>query len=176
MSLASRFFARFGLNNNSNTITNVADPVGAQDAATKNYAYAKAGDSLSGQMNAAGNIILQPVLKDPGYTFLDLGTVSSGSQALSYSAAPHQRLQVGAAITLTLTNFPATTISAALLLELVNGAAFSITWPTINWITANGSTTTSFASNGVTLQTSGTDWVVIWTRDGGTTYYGKIIR
>jgi len=37
MSIQTRLKARFGLDNNSNTITNVADPINAQDVSTKNF-------------------------------------------------------------------------------------------------------------------------------------------
>jgi hypothetical protein len=63
-----------------------------------------------------------------------------------------------------------------LFIEGVNLGAATITWPSINWITSTGATTTTFSLNGVTLQTSGTDWVLLWTRDAGTTIYGKVVR
>lgn len=48
MSILKRFLAHVGLDNNNQTLVNVADPVNAQDAATKNYALAKAGDTSLG--------------------------------------------------------------------------------------------------------------------------------
>lgn len=63
-----------------------------------------------------------------------------------------------------------------MLIELVNGGAFAFTWPTINWVKSDGTFTTSFASCGVTLQSSGIDWVLLWTRDSGATIYGKVMR
>lgn len=44
---SNRFLAKNGLDNNSKTITNVADPVNAQDAATRAYVLANAGGSIS---------------------------------------------------------------------------------------------------------------------------------
>ena len=38
MGISKRFVAKNGLDNNNNTVTNVADPVNAQDVATKNFA------------------------------------------------------------------------------------------------------------------------------------------
>ncbi len=61
-------------------------------------------------------------------------------------------------------------------IEGVNLGAATITWPAINWIKFDGTTTTTFSANGITLHTAGVDNVILWTRDGGTTIYGKVIR
>ena len=37
MSVTKKFVVKYGLDNNSNPITNIADPTNAQDAATKNF-------------------------------------------------------------------------------------------------------------------------------------------
>jgi hypothetical protein len=37
MATSKRFIVKNGVDNNSNTIVNVADPVNAQDASTKNF-------------------------------------------------------------------------------------------------------------------------------------------
>ena len=47
---------------------------------------------------------------------------------------------------------------------MVNAGAYAITWPTIKW--AGGTTPV--------LTSSGTDVIVIYTYDGGTTYYGFV--
>ena len=52
MATKTRFVAKNGLNNNSNTITSVADPVNAQDAATKNFS-SNANNLTSGTINDA---------------------------------------------------------------------------------------------------------------------------
>lgn len=52
MSTAKRFLVKNGLDNNSATIVNVADPVGAQDAATKNFS-SNATNLTSGSLAAA---------------------------------------------------------------------------------------------------------------------------
>jgi hypothetical protein len=97
------------------------------------------------------------------------------TQTFDCSVPSVQRLQIGGALTIALANWPAGTMGE-LWIKLVNGAAFVVTWPTINWVKSDGSNTTSFASNGVMLQAAGTDWVCLWSTDAGATIYGKVMR
>lgn len=127
------------------------------------------GDNVNGQDYNLSRVDLL----DYGYVYFNSGTTN----ALDFTNGSHQRWAPNTgAQTLSITNWPQTGNLGELLIEGVNLGAATITWPTINWITATGATTTSFASNGVTLQTSGIDWVFLWTRDAGTTIYGKVIR
>ena len=108
---------------------------------------------------------------------VDKGTVTSGTVTFTVSDSAYQRLQVGGALTVATAGWPTTGTYGEVLIELVNGGAFAITWPVaINWIRADGTTSTSFTANGVTLQTAGTDFVLLWSRNAGTTIYGKIVR
>ena len=108
---------------------------------------------------------------------VDKGTVTTGTVTFTVSASSYQRLQVGGALTIATAGWPTTGTYGELILELVNGASFAVSWPaTINWIKPDGTVTTSFSTNGYTLQAAGTDFVTLWTRNAGTTIYGKIIR
>lgn len=102
------------------------------------------------------------------------GSVSSGTVTLNRQASAVHSLTIAGALTLALQNFASGSYSD-MVLKLTNGGSASITWPTINWVTATGVTTTSFATYGVTLQSAGVDNVAIWTYDG-TNFYGKVIR
>jgi len=65
---------------------------------------------------------------------------------------------------------------SSFLIELVDGGAWATTWsPVVNWVSPDGSTNTNLLTAGVELQTSGSDWAIIWTPDG-VTFYGKVIR
>jgi len=112
-------------------------------------------------------------LQDFGYVYFNSGTTN----ALDYVNGSHQRWSPNTgAQTLSVTNWPPSGNLGELLIEGVNLGAATITWPTINWIKSDGTTTTTFSANGVTLQASGIDWVLLWTRDAGTTIYGKVVR
>ncbi|MHB8808970.1 MAG: hypothetical protein ACYC9M_03015 [Desulfobulbaceae bacterium] len=118
----------------------------------------------------------QAMLKDCGVVFLDKGPSGTATQTLDYTSGSHQKITATGAHTIATSNWPPSGNLGELLLELVNGGAYTITWPTVNWIKTDGTTTTTFSANGVTLQASGTDFIVLWSRDGGATIYGKVIR
>ena len=131
------------------------------------------GALFGANVNGQDNNLTRVDLQDFGYVYFN----SSTTNALDYVNGSHQRWAPNTgAQTLTISNWPPSGNLGELLIEGVNLGAATITWPTINWITSNGTTTTIFANNGVTLQTSGTDWILLWTRDAGTTIYGKVVR
>ena len=152
------------------TPTNVLTATNTQTVTNKTLST----NTLFGaSVNGQDNNLLRVDLQDFGYVYFDSGTTN----ALDYVNGSHQRWAPNTgAQTLSITNWAPTGNLAELLIEGVDLGAATITWPTINWITSNGSTTTVFSSNGVTLQTSGTDWILLWTRDAGTTIYGKVVR
>ena len=126
----------------------------------------------TGAVNMSDTILRRSMFKDTGYTYYDSNTTS----ALDYTNGSQQRWAPSGTVTLSVTNWPPTGNLGELFIEGINLGAATITWPTINWITSTGATTTTFSSNGVTLQSSGTDWFLLWTRDAGTTIYGKFVR
>lgn len=126
----------------------------------------------TGAVNMSDTILRRAMFKDTGYTYFN----SNSTSALDYTNGSQQRWAPTGTVTLTVTNFAPTGNLSELFIEGINLGAATITWPTINWITSTGATTTTFSSNGVTLQTSGTDWILLWTRDAGTTIYGKVVR
>lgn len=154
------------------------DNTGSAVAATAGTDYAKpnTASSWSADQTGGDSQLIQWTLKDVASAYLDKGTVSSGTVTFNYTDGSHQRLQVGGALTIATGAWPPSGTNGSMLIELVNGASAAITWASINWIKSDGTTTTTFASNGVTLQTSGTDFFVLWTRDAGTTIYGKFVR
>lgn len=154
----------------TNTLTDVASTNTAQALTNKTLG---SGTLFSANVNGQDNNLLRVDLQDYGYVYFNSGTTN----ALDYTNGSHQRWAPNTgAQTLSITNWPPSGNLGELLIEGVNLGAATITWPTINWIKNDGTTTTTFSSNGVTLQSSGTDWVLLWTRDAGTTIYGKIVR
>jgi len=131
------------------------------------------GTVLGAAVTGGDFIVTRIMLQDTGWDFFD----SSTTNALDYTNGSHQRWAPNTgAQTLSITNWPPSGNLGELLIEGVNLGAATITWPTINWIKSDGTTTTTFSANGVTLQTSGTDFVFLWTRDAGTTIDGKVVR
>lgn len=122
----------------------------------------------------AGYGITDGQLKNPPLT--DLGTITAGGTAAFNLASEFQRAQAAGNTTITLSGWPTTGKLAQALLKLVNFGGKTITFPTINWIKADGTVTTTFSALGIPLKTTGTDMLVIWSDDAGATVYGKFIR
>jgi hypothetical protein len=108
-----------------------------------------------------------------GTTFdtTDKGSVGSGTVTFTVSDDAKQKLTVTGALTIAFAGWPTTGNYAECEIELVNGGT-NVTWPTVNWAVGDGTTSTTFADTGITLASSGTNHVVVWSTDGGTTLYG----
>lgn len=118
--------------------------------------------------------------RDVASVAVDKGTVSSGTVTFDYTAGSSQRVQVGGALTLAFSNWAASGNLGVMHLELVNAGSAAVTFPTINWIKKDGTFTTSIATylsdaGKTALQSSGTDFAVVWSKNGGTTMYGKLL-
>ena len=88
-----------------------------------------------------------------------------------------QSLTIAGDLTLSVINWAPAGNYSELMLEVTNGGAHTITWPLVNWIKPDGTFTTIFSEQPVSsLQVGGTDFVFLWTTDGGGTVYGKIVR
>lgn len=120
--------------------------------------------ALATKLDLAGGTLTGPVYGEQ----TDLGTVSSGTATFDLSADPKQKLTVGGAITVALSNKP--TDAWEVEVELVNGGAYAITWPAVSWLVGDGTTSTTFADMGVTLESAGTNTVILWGVGTGTVY------
>jgi hypothetical protein len=93
-------------------------------------------------------------------TYSDLGT-GSATFSIDLSTANNFKRIVNSNGTVTITN-PPSGKAFGFTLALTNGGGYTITWTNVKW--AGGLTPT--------LTSSGTDIIVIYTYDGGSTYYG----
>lgn len=130
---------------------------------------------------AGAETLAAKTMTGESFTRVDKGTVASGTVTFDLSAGTVQRLQVGGALTITASNWAASGKRQYLSMVIVNGGSAVITiTPTINWVKPDGTTTTSISTymtaiGRTGLQASGTDQIVWWTDDAGTTIYGKVI-
>lgn len=105
---------------------------------------------------------------------VDKGTVVGGTVTFD-AASAKQRLQVGGALTIATSNWPAAGNYGEIEIELVNGGSAAITWPTVKWMVGDGTNSGTFATMGVTLQAADTNFVNLWSTDAGATVYGRAI-
>lgn len=113
----------------------------------------------------------------PKYTRDDDGTISGGTWAIDYANGPVIKATAGANITsITMSNWPASGTAGHLKLMLVNFGAYTITFPSWTWVKSDLTTTTTFSDLSLTLPSSGTAFVDLFSTDGGTTVYAFISR
>lgn len=117
------------------------------------------------------------------YAHVNLGTVVT-TLPIDFSAANSQFAQVGAgALAWSFTNLPIAGVYGELQLMLRNGGLATSTFPTsVWWVNPDGTFTQDFAAyigaqrvGATSLQTSGLDFIIFFTVDGGVTVYGKVL-
>ena len=127
------------------------------------------GNGVSGDPTIAADT---SVLLKVFLTRYDNGTLTTGTSTISLSNGPAQTLTKGSGSgTIAISGKPSTD-TWHLDLELINGGAGSITWPTVSWLVGDGTVSSTFADMGVTLAASGVNTVLLWA-DGSGTVYGK---
>lgn len=145
--------------------------------------------------DAGGNIVLPPVA-DPNklnvvngvaqgirLKFIDVGTITSGG-AVTISQTDANAFAMtftGGASAWTITGWPGVDY-AELQLEIINGGTATHSFPAgLKWVNPDGTFTNSLSTymtnqRGTTnFQTAGTDFVCMWSRDGGSNIYAKVL-
>lgn len=106
-----------------------------------------------------------------GAPALNKGNSGTTDQIVSYADGEGQSITATGNHALSATGFPAGRLSGVLL-RMVNYGTFTLTTTGINWIKADGSTTTSFANSGIALPASGAGFVALFSYGDGV-IYGK---
>jgi hypothetical protein len=139
------------------------------------YTYINDGNSLQWVETRNGSLIGPQGPTGPSQNLTPYTSANTG--AFNLSNSNYQIWAVtGGNYTVSFTNWLASGQLTELLIEAQNvqSSGAVITWPTINWIKSDGSLTTTFSQSGIVL--TNLDFILIWSRDGGTTIYGKVIR
>ena len=146
-----------------NTLSSNAQAQITATVAVANAALPKAGGTMSGEINAADQLITRPVLKDYGETSSAEGNVTGTVNIdMVYGNVVTATIVTGAT-TLNFINPPATGKAGTITLFLTNGGSQTVTWdPQIDW--AGGTAPT--------LTAAGIDILTFITQDEGTTWYG----
>lgn len=115
-------------------------------------------------------------------TVIDKGSVSTGTVTFDVSKSPSQKLIVAGSLTIAFSGWQSTGIETIAKMQLINAGAAgnTVTLPTLNWQLPAGGYTTNFqtyltAIGRTSLQATGTDWLIVWSVDGGTTVYAKLV-
>ena len=98
---------------------------------------------------------------------------------LNYNDGIHQRWSPGSGSkTLVISNWPVAGEHAELMIEGIGLAAATITWPTyIWWLRYDGTYAQAFSYSLATLQGgTASDFVVLWSREGSSRVFGKVVR
>ncbi|MCD1644159.1 hypothetical protein [Aurantimonas coralicida] len=100
---------------------------------------------------------------------VDKGSFGSGTCTFDVSDGQRQKMTVtGGTVTIALSGKPTT--GWGLAITLINGGLGTISWPTTSWKIGDGEESATFADMGVTLQSSGSNIVILWSEGSGTVY------
>lgn len=104
--------------------------------------------------------------------FYDNGNSGSGTVTIDYLKGRYQKVTITGACTLALSNIPPAGVPFELFLEVVNAAAYAVTWPSILWRKPDNTYTSTLSASGIVMQASGTNFITLYSRTGGSTIYG----
>lgn len=135
------------------------------------------GANFVGPVNMANCRLTQAVTTDCAQAFND----NLAATTMDISVAPVQRWTPGTgAKTLTITGWPTNGHGELMIYGTNLGAAtIAIAGSPVKFVNSDGSFTSSSslnANHGATLQTSGLDFILFWSPDGGATRYAKVVR
>jgi hypothetical protein len=128
----------------------------------------KAGDTMSGELNMADNLVTRPKFKDYALTAIVKGSVSA-TTTLDMTEGNFFTALIAGSTTFVFANPPVSAANGAaaggFVLELQNGASATITWPAaVDWP----------GGTAPTLTATGYDVLVFITDDGGTVWRGVL--
>jgi hypothetical protein len=91
------------------------------------------------------------------------GTVSSGTEVFDLNDGTYHTVTAGGNFTVDFSNFPASAVGSVTM-KITNGGAHTVTWDSaIDWP----------AGSAPALTAAGTDFLIFFSDDGGTTIYGN---
>jgi hypothetical protein len=115
-------------------------------------------------IDMADNLLTRPLVKDYGMELYAHGSRNAAT-TIDLTNGNVQTATVTGAFTFTFSNPTASGDACSFLLELTNGGAYTVTWPTsVDWS----------GGNAPVLTAAGVDLLVFYTRDGGTTWHGVV--
>ena len=124
-----------------------------------------AGDSMSGQLNMADNVINRPKLEDYSESVNAIGSIGGGTQDIDLESGNVVTGTVDTSETTFTFSNPPGSGSGSFTLILTNGGSQTINWPaSVDWA---GGTAPSLTASGV-------DVLVFFTTDAGTTWFGFV--
>ncbi len=135
-------------------------------AATKMTPTNLGATTLTGAIAGGDQVVSAVTLKDYGETTQALGS-AGGTRAVNLNNGNSVTATVSSsANTFTFSNPTASDELCGFTLELTNGGSQTVNWPaSVDWAGASAPT----------LTTSGVDYLVFWTVNGGTRWYGGLV-
>lgn len=111
---------------------------------------------------------------------IDKGNSGTTNQVFDFAAgggasAQEHKLTITGACNLSFANWPTAGNLGEILIKLVNGGSAVVGFVGVtNFIKSDRSSVSTFAASGVTLQAAGTDFILVWSDDGGTTVWWRV--
>jgi hypothetical protein len=129
-------------------------------------------DTLAGKADKNGAALIDPIIQGGGYRRFD----AKNNPALNYANGCSQRLApaAGQPCQISVSGWPEPGVTGFLFIELIGGGAATLIGSGIRWRKSDNTVTANFGDLGVALSTNGSDFLTLWTSDGGATVWGRV--